>query len=105
MAMVPHERSLVTQLQGKPFALLGVNYDKDRQHLKKIQKAARISWRSWWDGDAGLIGKTYQIRGLPTVYVIDSKGMIRFKNIEGKQLDQAIDRLLAETGGKPTKGS
>ena len=105
MAMVPHERSLVTRLQGKPFALVGVNYDKDKEYFKRIQKAARISWRSWWDGDSGLIGKTYQIRGLPTVYVIDPQGMIRFKNIEGKQLDQAVDRLLAETGGKLPKGS
>ena len=30
MAMVPHERSLVKRMEGKPFALLGFNGDDDR---------------------------------------------------------------------------
>ena len=32
--MYPHERSLVKRLENKPFALLGVNSDRDREALK-----------------------------------------------------------------------
>ena len=33
--MFPHERSLVKRLEGKPFALLGVNSDEDKDKLKE----------------------------------------------------------------------
>ncbi len=48
--MFPHERSLVKRLEGKPFALLGVNSDADREKLKETMKQQNITWRSWWDG-------------------------------------------------------
>jgi AhpC/TSA family len=37
MAMVPHERELVKRLDGKPFALLGVNCDGDREKARRWQ--------------------------------------------------------------------
>jgi hypothetical protein len=33
--MYPHERSLVKKMEGKPFALIGVNSDADRDALKE----------------------------------------------------------------------
>jgi hypothetical protein len=36
------------------------------------------------------------VRGWPTVYVLDHKGMIRFKQVRGEELDKAIDQLLKE---------
>jgi hypothetical protein len=52
--MYPHGRSLVKRLEGKPFALLGVNSDRDKQQLKEVLQKEEITWRSWWDG--GRIG-------------------------------------------------
>ena len=50
MAMVPHERSLVKRLEGKPFALVGVNRDASREILKKCEEKRKITWRSFFDG-------------------------------------------------------
>ena len=47
MALIPHERSLVKRLAGKPFALIGVNTDEDREELKKVVKQEKITWRSF----------------------------------------------------------
>src|SRR5262249_11789421 len=49
--MVPHERSLVKNLEGRPFVLLGVTCDPDRAGLKEVVKKEEITWRSFWDGD------------------------------------------------------
>jgi len=98
MAMVPHERSLVKRLEGKPFALLGVNFDGSKETLKKCQEKHSISWRSWFDGRRGPIGKQWNISGLPTIYVLDAKGIIRYKGVEGAKMDAAVDTLLKETG-------
>jgi peroxiredoxin len=95
--MYPHERSLVKRLEGKPFALLGINSDpKDR--LREAMKKENITWRSWWDGGdtRGPIAKAWNVRGWPTTYVIDHKGVIRYKHVREKDMDNAVDALLKE---------
>ena len=96
--MYPHERSLVKRLESKPFALLGINSDSDREKLKEVLKKENITWRSWWNGGStdGPIAKAWNVRGWPTIYVLDPKGVIRFKNVRGEQMDEAVDQLLKE---------
>src|SRR2546422_6874824 len=99
--MYPHERSLVEKLADKPFVLLGVNSDKDREGLKPNMEKERITWRSWWDGGStsGPIARKYAVRGWPTLYLLDHKGIIRDQflgNPGDKKLDEAIDKLLRE---------
>lgn len=96
-AMHPHERSLVKRLEGKPFALLGVNSDsKDR--LRQTLKREKMTWRSWWDGGStdGAIAKAWHVHSWPTIYVLDHKGVIRYKNCTGESLGVAVDALLQE---------
>ena len=96
--MYPHERSLVKRLAGKPFALLGVNSDKDREALKDVMAKEEITWRSWWDGGntRGPIASQYNVSAWPTIYVLDAKGVIRYKGVRGTAMDKAVDTLLAE---------
>ena len=101
--MYPHERSLVKQLAGKPFALIGVNSDADLETARKAIKDKELNWRSFWNGPEGTqgpISTEWGVRSWPTLYVLDEKGVIRFKPRagEGKDLDNAIQELLAEMG-------
>jgi hypothetical protein len=101
--MYPHERSLVKRLQGKPFALLGINSDKNLNELHAAMIQEQITWRSWWDGGStgGPIASLFGIRSWPTIYVIDHKGVIRYKNVRGEALDEAVDALLEERSSDP----
>ena len=97
--MYPHERSLVKRLADKPFALIGVNSDTDLPKLKKRLKEENITWRSFRNGPLGTggpISARWGVRGWPTIYILDHKGVIRFKNKRGEAMDQAVDQLLAE---------
>ncbi|HIA62052.1 MAG TPA: TlpA family protein disulfide reductase [Planctomycetes bacterium] len=96
--MYPHERSLVKRLEGQPFALLGINSDRDREALKKVMKKQGITWRSFWNGGGtqGPISSAWNVRAWPTIYVLDHKGVIRYKNVRGERMDEAVDTLLAE---------
>lgn len=100
MAMVPHERSLVKRLEGKPFALLGIDCDSSKEEMKKAEEKHKITWRSWFDGRTGPISDKWNIRYLPTVYVLDAKGVIRYKDVHDKELDEAVDTLLKEVEAK-----
>ena len=65
--MYPHERSLVKKLEAKPFALLGINSDSDRDALKEVLKKEEITWRSWFDGGkiGGPIATKWNVHGCP----------------------------------------
>lgn len=97
--MYPHERSLVKRLANKPFALIGVNSDRDLEKLASVREKENISWRSFWNGPKGTrgpISAAWNVSGWPTIYVIDAKGIIRFKNVRGEAMDNAVDKLLGE---------
>ncbi len=96
--MYPHERSLVKRLAGKPFVLLGINSDRDREQLKDTLKTENINWRSWWDAGSigGPIQTKWQVTQRPTIYVLDERGIIRAKDVMRDDLDRVVDRLLEE---------
>ena len=99
--MYPHERSLVKKLADKPFALIGVNSDSDLEEIRGIVKEKNITWRSFWngeDGTRGPISKKWNVSAWPTIYVLDGEGKIRYKNVRGKKMDEALTELLAEMG-------
>ncbi|MDA1051335.1 MAG: hypothetical protein O3C40_12765 [Planctomycetota bacterium] len=86
------------QLADKPFVLLGVNSDEDREALKQTMVDEQITWRSWWDeGNVeGPIHTTWQIQERPAIHILDANGVIRYKNLPPEEVDAAIGRLLAE---------
>ena len=96
--MYPHERSLVKRLADKPFVLLGINSDDNRDEVKKVIDKNQLTWRSWWDGGStdGPIQTAYNVSHWPTIYVLDHKGVIRYIDVRDKKLDEAIDSLLEE---------
>ena len=101
MELVPHERSLVEQLSDKPFVLIGVNGDDDREEAAASAKKRNVNWRSFWNGENGAMGPIaikWSVYYWPTTYLIDAEGIIRYKNVRGAELDEAITKLMAEAG-------
>ena len=96
--MYPHERSLVKDYAERPFAIIGVNSDRDREKLQERIVEESITWRSFWNGGstAGPISTQWNVSGWPTIYVIDHTGKIRFKNVRVDALDAAIAELVEE---------
>ena len=85
------------RLEREPFALLGINADQDRREVEKFLSEQQITWPVWWDkGLDGPIVTRWNVRGYPAIYVLDGAGVIRFKNVFGKELDEAVDRLLVD---------
>jgi len=95
--MLPHEKELVKLLQDKPFALLGINSDGDAADVKKILAENQITWRQACDGDTGgPLATKWNVNGWPTIYVIDKKGVIRFRDVRDEEMSKAVNTLLAE---------
>jgi thiol-disulfide isomerase/thioredoxin len=74
------ERSLVEEMQGRPFVMLGVNSDNEVSTPQGLLSEKMINWRSWKDGGevyGGVIAARWNVRDLPDFFIIDAKGVIR----------------------------
>lgn len=103
MADVPHEREMTERLAGKPFTIVGINGDDKREKAAEVMAKEKMTWPSFWNGAGGPdgpISKAWNVRGWPTVYVLDAKGVIRFKGHRGKLLEEKVTALVDEMGKK-----
>jgi len=91
----------VKRLQHRPFALLGINSDfnGDLEKINAMLKEQEIPWRQAIDGTtSGPLATRWNVRGWPTIYILDAKGVIRFKGdgTRGAALGRSVEKLLAE---------
>src|ERR1700745_3190014 len=103
--MIPHERSLVNKLSGKPFVLIGVNSDKEKpqfdpKQFEKDLKDNQVTWRSFQNQrkDQKAIADEWKVQGWPTLYLVDHKGVIKKKGLGGpgnEVLDKEVEKLVA----------
>jgi thiol-disulfide isomerase/thioredoxin len=100
MQMVPHELALAQKMKGKPFAVVGVNGDEERARARQAVEKEKMTWRSFWskEGANGPIPMAWNVRGWPTVYVLDHKGVIRMKSegYGGTETDDLIEKKVTE---------
>jgi hypothetical protein len=94
---LPHEKALVERLKDKPFALIGINSDGDAAAVRKLLAEQGITWRNAIDESTeGPWARAWNVSGWPTIYVLDSKGVIRFRDVRDAELEAAVLELLAE---------
>jgi len=98
MAMVPRERELAERMKDKPFVLLGVNCGDERNKASTTMASNKMTWPSLWDGSEhdGPVQAAFNVRHWPTVFVIDAAGTIRHIEPDEKELDAAVDKLVAK---------
>lgn len=113
--MLPDEKALVQRLKDQPFALIAVNSDRpedetleNKPFSERLEPTRRyvksevldkhgITWRNAIDGNtSGPWASKWNVQGWPTLYVIDAKGVIRYKGHDGHAMEEMVDKLLAE---------
>ena len=100
-ATYPFQRALVERMKGKPFAMLSVTIDDEKEMVTKSLAAGEITWRCWWEGGAVRPNcERWRQEWFPMVYVLDAEGIIRAKDISGKEIDLVVDRLLDEVAAR-----
>lgn len=101
----------MTNRKGKPFALVGVHVGgSSARQLRELMEREKLPWRSFVDAGAagaGEIATRWNLSATPTFYVIDHRGVIRYRwaGPPGERvMDAALDKLIqaAEGSGKNT---
>jgi peroxiredoxin len=97
----------VKNLKDQSFVLIGVHVGGlNAKQLKEVMDKEKLPWRSFVDvgnAGAGTIARKWDHNSTPTFFLIDHKGVIRFKwvGVPGeKVLDAALDKLITAVEGK-----
>jgi thiol-disulfide isomerase/thioredoxin len=95
VAQLPQLKKLREKLRGKPFELIGVNSDKDRDALARFLAANHVDWTNVIDG--GLVGPAaiaWRVDSWPTYFIVDSGGVIRARDLPAGALEKQITGML-----------
>ena len=66
--------------------------------LKEYVKKEEIPWLISFSGEAWLDAnaKMYNVNSIPSVWLVDKKGVLRYFDIHGEDIEKAVLKLLAE---------
>jgi len=92
----PEHRRLLERMAGKPFALLGVFLHGDLSRARKEIEKYGITWPSFRDSRDDKIAKNWNVSSWPNIWVLDARGVIRYRDLRGRDLEQAVDTLVRE---------
>jgi thiol-disulfide isomerase/thioredoxin len=95
---MPNVKSVYNKYHAKGFEIVGISLDQQREKLDKYIESQGIEWPQYFDGKwwSNEVAVSYGVKSIPTTILVDKKGKIRFKSLRGKQLEAAVEQLLAE---------
>jgi thiol-disulfide isomerase/thioredoxin len=106
---IPHSNELVKKMKDKPFVFVSISRDEKKDTLTDFLKKNEMPWTHWWEGvGESSISHEWGIDGIPAIYVVDAKGVIRHKQIgfdpaataQNEAFDKMIEDLVKETETK-----
>lgn len=97
-AMIPHTTKLVEKMKDKPFVFVNVSGDDNPKTVREFLKKTPMPWTHWYG--ANNIVEDWEIQAFPTIYILDHKGVIRYKNLRGEKMDEAVEKLVKECEGE-----
>jgi hypothetical protein len=92
---------MMDELKGLKTPVLGVALEQPggEANLKKFLQDRQISWPQYADGKhwKTKVALLYGVQRLPLTILVDARGRVRAVGLEGKKLQQMIERLLKES--------
>jgi thiol-disulfide isomerase/thioredoxin len=94
---LPELQRLAERFANRPFVILGVNSDADREALRRFLASRKIGWPQILDGStSGPNATAWGAADWPTYYLVDGSGKVRSRNLIGADRERAVEDLLRE---------
>lgn len=97
MAGMPEVIDLYKKYQPKGFEVVGINMDKHQRAMDQTIARFEIPWPQYFDGKGwgNRFALEYNVTSIPSVWLVDKKGVLRTMNAR-EDLEKQIGELLAE---------
>jgi thiol-disulfide isomerase/thioredoxin len=97
MQDLPNVKSAYDKLSPKGFEIVGISFDRDLDKLKQVVGHEKMMWPQFFDesGDGNKYAEEFKINTIPTMWLVDKKGVLRELNAR-EDLVAKVEKLLAE---------
>jgi thiol-disulfide isomerase/thioredoxin len=97
MMEVPNVKAAYEKLHPQGFEIVGINLDEDKAQMQRVLTKSNMTWPQSFDGKKweGPLVKRFGIMSIPTVWLIDKRGVLRDLNARGN-LAERVEKLLQE---------
>lgn len=95
--VLPVLKDTYAKLHDKGFEIVGISSDDDKETLRTFLKKEEVAWPQYFEeSGANRFFDQFDIVPIPTMWLIDKKGILRHVDVEG-ELNETVEKLLAET--------
>lgn len=86
---MPEIQKLARIMQGEKFEIVMINTAENEDTIFEFLAAINVELNSLMDVD-GLVTEAWKPRGLPTTFLIDPQGKVKFQAIGGREWDKPV---------------
>jgi len=95
---IPNVKKIYSDFHDKGFEIIGISLDREKTKLEDYLKSNEITWPQVFDGKGwdSRIGRLYAVVSIPSTFLLDREGKIRYRNLRGEELRRAVEELIKE---------
>lgn len=95
----PKYQELYVKYKSSGLEIAAVSVDDEKKDIPAFVKKTSVKFPVGWSADSKKIADCYTVPNMPTAYIIDKKGVVRFvhngfKDDETKKIEEEIKSLL-----------
>ncbi|MFC2163568.1 peroxiredoxin family protein [Acidobacteriota bacterium] len=95
---LPNLRKIYAENKEKGFEIISISLDEDKEKLNAFLAENPMPWKTVFSGQGwgDDVAKLYEISWIPSIWLVDKTGTLRYFDVRGEDLKAAIDELVAE---------
>jgi thiol-disulfide isomerase/thioredoxin len=95
---LPNLRDLYKTYRDKGFEIISISLNTDEKILDKFLVENPMPWKTVFSGKGfnGDLARLYEVTWVPSYWLIDRKGVLRYHDVRGKDLRNAVVHLIEE---------
>jgi peroxiredoxin len=94
-ASFPEYQALLAEYTGR-VVVLGISEDDEADGIDHFADETGVSFPLAWDGDKA-VAQRYQISSMPTLFIVDGNGLVRYVHAGFRPGDEAIVRAAIDS--------
>lgn len=93
---LPNVKKTYSKYHGDGFEIIGISLDRDRERLEKFIQKNDMPWPQYFDGKGwdNEISTSFDIHSIPSTFLLDGQGIVRYVNLRGAALERAVAEVL-----------
>jgi peroxiredoxin len=98
LAEIPSLKEYYTEYKDRGFEIIGISLDHSKNSLEKYIKEENLEWKISFSGKGWLdeVRELYGVESIPSNWLIDRKGTLRFFGLREEKLRKAQEELISD---------